>query len=56
MSGDERRAAGVARILIDDSEIRVRTAEMAKELDLVYGDDVPLLVGVLNGAITLCGR
>ena len=49
---DEPRAAGVARILIEDSEIRARTAEMAKELDATYGDDVPLLVGVLNGAIT----
>src|SRR5918999_1899087 len=52
MSDDEPRAAGVARILIGDSEIRSRTAEMAKELDEIYGDDVPLLVGVLNGAIS----
>src|SRR3712207_1220510 len=52
MSDDEPRAVGVARILIGDSEIRARTAEMAKELDRAYGDDVPLLVGVLNGAIT----
>jgi hypoxanthine phosphoribosyltransferase len=51
-SDGEPRAAGVARILIDDSEIRARTAEMAKELDQIYGDGVPLLVGVLNGAIT----
>ena len=50
---DEPRAAGVARILIGDSEIRARIAEMAKELDQTYSDDVPLLVGVLNGAITL---
>ena len=40
---DEPRASGVARILIGDSEIRARTAEMAKELDEIYGDDVPLL-------------
>ena len=52
MSDDEPRAAGVARVLIGDSEIRARTAEMAKELDQMYGTDVPLLVGVLNGAIT----
>src|SRR5688572_16597985 len=51
-SDDEPRAAGVARILIGDSEIRARTAEMAKELDKTYRDDVPLLVGVLNGAMT----
>jgi hypoxanthine phosphoribosyltransferase len=49
---DEPRARGVARILIKDDEIRRRTGELARELDRVYGDEVPLLVGVLNGAIT----
>lgn len=52
MSDDGPRAAGVARVLIDDQAIRRRTAEMAAELDDEYRDDVPLLVGVLNGAIT----
>jgi len=52
MSDHEPRAEGVARILIGDDEIRARIVEMARELDDVYGDDVPLLVGVLNGAIT----
>ena len=47
------RAEGVARILIDESRIRERIAEMARELDEEYGSDVPLLVGVLNGAVTL---
>lgn len=50
--GDEPRADGVARILIDAGQIRERTAEMAKVLDAEYGYDVPLLVGVLNGAVT----
>ncbi|MBW3634699.1 MAG: hypoxanthine phosphoribosyltransferase [Chloroflexi bacterium] len=52
MSDYERRAEGVARILIGDGEIRSRICEMAKELDAAYAGDVPLLVGVLNGAIT----
>lgn len=52
MSELEPRADGVARILIDEEVIRRRTAEMARELDAEYGSDVPLLVGVLNGAIT----
>lgn len=52
MSELEPRADGVARILIDEEVIRLRTAEMARELDDEYGNDVPLLVGVLNGAIT----
>ncbi|MGH2615386.1 MAG: hypoxanthine phosphoribosyltransferase [Thermomicrobiales bacterium] len=47
----EPRADGVARILIGEAAIRERTAEMAKVLDDEYGDDLPLLVGVLNGAI-----
>jgi hypoxanthine phosphoribosyltransferase len=48
---DEPRAEGVARILIDDAAIRQRTRELASILDAEYGADVPLLVGVLNGAI-----
>lgn len=52
MSDDGRRAEGVARILIGDDEIRSRIDEMAMELDEIYIDDIPLLVGVLNGAIT----
>ena len=52
MSELEPRADGVARILIEEEVIRGRTAEMARELDAEYGSDVPLLVGVLNGAIT----
>lgn len=51
MSEHEPRADGVARILIDEEVIRLRTAELARELDVEYGDDTPLLVGVLNGAI-----
>ena len=51
MIEDEPRAAGVARILIDDEAIRQRTKEMARALDKEYGGDYPLLVGVLNGAV-----
>lgn len=52
MSDDGARSSGVARILIDDEAIRRRTAEIAKVLDDEYQGDVPLLIGVLNGAIT----
>jgi hypoxanthine phosphoribosyltransferase len=51
MSEEEPRAAGVARVLIEDDAIRRRTVEMARELDEEYRGDVPLLVGVLNGAV-----
>ena len=47
----EPRADGVARILIDAQQIQQRTAELANVLDEEYRSDVPLLVGVLNGAV-----
>lgn len=53
MSDAGPRAEGVARILIDESRIRERIAEIARDLDEEYGADVPLLVGVLNGAVAL---
>jgi hypoxanthine phosphoribosyltransferase len=52
MDDDEPRARGVARVLIEDDEIRRRTREIAGKLDKEYRDDTPLLVGVLNGAVT----
>lgn len=47
----EPRADGVARILVDEDAIQTRIVEMAREIDEAYRDDVPLLVGVLNGAV-----
>ena len=52
MTYTEPRATGVARILIDEDVIRLRIAEIARELDDEYYENAPLLVGVLNGAIT----
>jgi len=52
MADEEPRAAGVQRVLIDDEAIQRRTREIARILDEEYEADVPLLVGVLNGAIT----
>ncbi|MFN8664201.1 MAG: hypoxanthine phosphoribosyltransferase [Thermomicrobiales bacterium] len=52
MTSTEPRATGVARILIDEDVIRLRIGEIARELDDEYGESTPLLVGVLNGAIT----
>ena len=48
----ERRANGVARILIDEAAIQARIAELAAGLDAVYQAEPPLMVGVLNGAVT----
>ena len=48
----ERRANGVARILIDEASIHARIAELAAGLDAVYQSEPPLMVGVLNGAVT----
>ncbi len=52
----ETRARGVAKVLIDEAAIRERIAALAAELDAFYGgatgDDAPLMVGVLTGAVT----
>ncbi len=48
----ERRANGVARILIDESAIQDRIRELAVDLDKIYQGEPPLMVGVLNGAVT----
>ena len=42
---------GVARVLISEAQIKTRTKELAAELDALYGSDVPIMVGVLNGAV-----
>jgi hypoxanthine phosphoribosyltransferase len=47
----EARAYGVTRILISEAELQSRIDAIAAELDAEYQNDVPLLVGVLNGAI-----
>lgn len=51
MTQHERRANGVARILIDEPEIQSRVRELAAIQDAVYQDQPPLMVGVLNGAV-----
>lgn len=48
----QRKHVGVQRVLIDEDAIRQRVRELASELDAIYADETPLLIGVLNGAIT----
>jgi hypoxanthine phosphoribosyltransferase len=38
-------------VLFSEQEIQARVGELAMEIRAYYGDDVPLLVGVLNGAV-----
>ena len=52
MSLSESRTHGVAHILVDEPQIQQRIRELARELDAEYGTDTPLMVGVLNGAVT----
>ncbi|CAN5540238.1 hypoxanthine phosphoribosyltransferase [soil metagenome] len=47
----EKRAFGVTRVLISEIDLQARIDAIAQELDAEYVDDLPLLVGVLNGAI-----
>ncbi len=48
----EPRGRGVARVLIEEEQIAERIGELARELDGVYRDEAPLMVGVLTGAVT----
>jgi hypoxanthine phosphoribosyltransferase len=48
----EPRAEGVARILISSDEIQQKVREIASELDEEYANDVPLMICVLNGAVS----
>lgn len=47
----ELRARGVARILISEAELQDEIRTMAAELDAEYGNDQPLMIGVLTGAV-----
>lgn len=48
---DQGKTRGVARVLISAEEIQESIRTMARELDEEYGDDVPLVICVLRGAI-----
>ncbi len=48
----EKKAAGIAKILIDEDAIQQRVRELAAELDAIYANQPPLMVGVLTGAMT----
>jgi hypoxanthine phosphoribosyltransferase len=43
---------GVTRELISAEQVQAKVAEMAAELDEIYRNDTPLMVGVLTGAVT----
>jgi hypoxanthine phosphoribosyltransferase len=47
----QKKTDGIARILISEEEIQERVRELAAELDELYGDEPPLMVGVLTGAV-----
>ncbi|MDQ3694558.1 MAG: hypoxanthine phosphoribosyltransferase [Chloroflexota bacterium] len=51
MANPERRARGVARVLVDEAAIQGRIRELAAGLDRRYQAEPPLMVGVLNGAV-----
>jgi hypoxanthine phosphoribosyltransferase len=46
-----KKTDGIARILISEEEIQLRVRELAAELDALYGDEPPLMIGVLTGAV-----
>ena len=46
------KESGVARVLISAEEVQTRVEELALEIDSLYGEETPLLVGVLTGAVS----
>lgn len=47
-----RKDVGVERVLIEANAVQTRVRELAAELDDMYVNQTPLLIGVLTGAIT----
>ncbi len=48
---DNQKSIGVSRVLISEQQIVDEIAAMASELDSEYGDDLPLVICVLRGAV-----
>jgi hypoxanthine phosphoribosyltransferase len=48
----EAREAGLARTLVEARQIDERIHELAPAIEAWYGEEPPLLVGVLTGAVT----
>lgn len=46
-----QRAKGVSRVLIDAERLQQEVRAIARELDVEYANDTPLIVGVLTGAV-----
>ena len=47
-----RKDAGVTKVLVSAEQVQSKVAELAAELDEIYRDTTPLMVGVLTGAVT----
>jgi hypoxanthine phosphoribosyltransferase len=47
-----RRAQGVREVLITEEAIQQRVSQLGNELDTIYGDSHPVMIGVLTGAVT----
>jgi hypoxanthine phosphoribosyltransferase len=48
--GQEKIIAANYQLLLSEHQIRARTVEMANEIADLYRQDVPILIGILNGA------
>jgi hypoxanthine phosphoribosyltransferase len=44
-------SADLTRVLVSENEIRAKLAELARQIEVDYEGDRPLLVGVLKGAV-----
>lgn len=48
---NDKKSRGVARVLISEDRVRDEIRAMARELDTEYATDLPLMIGVLRGAV-----
>jgi hypoxanthine phosphoribosyltransferase len=46
-----RKDEGISKVLISEEKVQAKVAEIAAELDELYADTPPLMVGVLTGAV-----
>lgn len=47
----EQLGTNISKVLHTEAELQARLAELAREIEADYGDEPPLLVGVLKGAV-----
>lgn len=51
MTTSASKEYGITRVMIDEASIQAKVRELAAELDELYRDEPPIMIGVLTGAV-----